>query len=159
MLSICMCTACHDTESSPRRMMHITGFLLMSSSHKISRTLVSATHACLGNASFLNESVQLVQRMQAETKLGDMCSSRHDGTMRLVLPKQRHWKECLLALAHFGLDWQQWLTFYAQVCNYCALARSKVGLNSVFNRVCAHARPMLQQLTVILQHQQVIMLP
>ena len=130
----------------------------MSSSHKISRTLVSATHACLGNASFLNESVQLVQRMQAETKLGDMCSSRHDGTMRLVLPKQRHLKKCLLALAHFGLERQQWLTFYAQVCNYCALARGKVGANSVSNCVCAHARPMLQQLTVILQHQQVIML-
>ncbi len=112
----------------------------------------------LGNASFLNESVQLVQCMQAESKLGDVCSLRHDGTMRLVLPKQRHLKECLLALAHFGSERQRCLTFYAQVCNNCALARGKVGPDSVSSHLCAHARAVLQQLTVILQHYHAIML-
>ncbi len=110
----------------------------------------------LGNASFLNEFVQLGQCLRVETKIGDMCSSRHDGTMSLLLPKRRHLEECLLALAQS--ERQQWLTLYAQVCNDYALARGKVGLNSMSMRVCAHARPMLQQLTVLLQHQHVTML-
>ena len=92
------------------------------------------------------------QVLYRAAQVGEMCSSRHDRTLMLVLPKARPLKECLLLLAQFGSERQKWLTFYAQVRNDCALARGKVGPNSVSIRVCAHARTMLQQLTVLLQH-------